>query len=29
MAIAEQIESGIVHINDQTIHDEPRSPSAG
>jgi aldehyde dehydrogenase (NAD+) len=29
MAIAEQIESGIVHINDQTIHDEPQIPFGG
>jgi acyl-CoA reductase-like NAD-dependent aldehyde dehydrogenase len=27
--IAEQIESGIVHINDQTVHDEPQVPFGG
>jgi acyl-CoA reductase-like NAD-dependent aldehyde dehydrogenase len=27
--IAERIESGIVHINDQTIHDEPQVPFGG
>ncbi len=29
MAIARQIESGIVHINDQTVHDEPQVPFGG
>ena len=29
MAIARQIESGIVHINDQTLHDEPQVPFGG
>ncbi|MBP1733418.1 MAG: vdh [Deltaproteobacteria bacterium] len=29
MAIAERIESGIVHINDQTVHDEPQVPFGG
>ncbi|MFZ0134734.1 MAG: hypothetical protein WAK95_19520 [Desulfobacterales bacterium] len=24
-----QIESGIVHINDQTVHDEPQVPFGG
>jgi aldehyde dehydrogenase (NAD+) len=28
-AIAERIESGIVHINDQTVHDEPQVPFGG
>jgi acyl-CoA reductase-like NAD-dependent aldehyde dehydrogenase len=27
--MAERIESGIVHINDQTIHDEPQVPFGG
>jgi acyl-CoA reductase-like NAD-dependent aldehyde dehydrogenase len=27
--IAERIESGIVHINDQTVHDEPQLPFGG
>jgi aldehyde dehydrogenase (NAD+) len=29
MAVAERIESGIVHINDQTVHDEPQVPFGG
>ncbi len=29
MALTEQIESGIVHINDQTVHDEPQVPFGG
>ncbi len=29
LAIAERIESGIVHINDQTVHDEPQMPFGG
>ncbi|WP_298009804.1 aldehyde dehydrogenase family protein [uncultured Anaerolinea sp.] len=29
IAIAERIESGIVHINDQTVHDEPQVPFGG
>ncbi|MFZ0724298.1 MAG: aldehyde dehydrogenase family protein [Desulfobacterales bacterium] len=29
LALAEQIESGIVHINDQTVHDEPQVPFGG
>lgn len=29
LAIAKQIESGIVHINDQTVHDEPQIPFGG
>jgi aldehyde dehydrogenase (NAD+) len=29
MGIAERIESGIVHINDQTVHDEPQVPFGG
>jgi acyl-CoA reductase-like NAD-dependent aldehyde dehydrogenase len=29
LAIAERIESGIVHINDQTVHDEPHVPFGG
>ena len=27
--VAERIESGIVHINDQTVHDEPQMPFGG
>jgi aldehyde dehydrogenase (NAD+) len=29
LALAERIESGIVHINDQTVHDEPQFPFGG
>jgi acyl-CoA reductase-like NAD-dependent aldehyde dehydrogenase len=29
LSIAERIESGIVHINDQTVHDEPQVPFGG
>jgi acyl-CoA reductase-like NAD-dependent aldehyde dehydrogenase len=29
LAVAERIESGIVHINDQTVHDEPQVPFGG
>jgi len=29
LAMAEQIESGIVHINDQTVGDEPQVPFGG
>jgi acyl-CoA reductase-like NAD-dependent aldehyde dehydrogenase len=29
LEIAERIESGIVHINDQTVHDEPQIPFGG
>ena len=29
LALAEQLESGIVHVNDQTIHDEPQMPFGG
>jgi aldehyde dehydrogenase (NAD+) len=29
LAIAERTESGIVHINDQTVHDEPQVPFGG
>ena len=29
LSIARQIESGIVHINDQTVHDEPQVPFGG
>jgi acyl-CoA reductase-like NAD-dependent aldehyde dehydrogenase len=29
LAIAKRIESGIVHINDQTVHDEPQVPFGG
>ena len=27
--VAERVESGIVHINDQTVHDEPQVPFGG
>jgi aldehyde dehydrogenase (NAD+) len=27
--VAERIESGVVHINDQTVHDEPQVPFGG
>ncbi|MCK4790655.1 MAG: aldehyde dehydrogenase family protein, partial [Desulfobacteraceae bacterium] len=29
LALAEQIESGMVHINDQTVSDEPQVPFGG
>jgi len=29
LAVAERIESGMVHINDQTVHDEPQVPFGG
>lgn len=29
LAVANRIESGIVHINDQTVHDEPQIPFGG
>jgi acyl-CoA reductase-like NAD-dependent aldehyde dehydrogenase len=29
LAIAEQLEAGIVHVNDQPIHDEPQMPFGG
>jgi vanillin dehydrogenase len=29
MALAERIESGIVHVNDSTVHDEPHAPFGG
>ena len=29
MAIARQINSGIVHVNDQTVGDEPQMPFGG
>ena len=29
LAIADRIESGIVHLNDQTVHDEPQVPFGG
>jgi len=29
LRIAERIESGMVHINDQTVHDEPQVPFGG
>jgi acyl-CoA reductase-like NAD-dependent aldehyde dehydrogenase len=29
LALAEQIDSGIVHINDQPVHDEPQMPFGG
>jgi len=29
LAVAERIESGVIHINDQTVHDEPQVPFGG
>ncbi|MFZ0612231.1 MAG: aldehyde dehydrogenase family protein [Desulfobacterales bacterium] len=29
MVKAERVESGIVHIKDQTVHDEPQVPFGG
>jgi acyl-CoA reductase-like NAD-dependent aldehyde dehydrogenase len=29
LALAEQLEAGIVHVNDQTVHDEPQMPFGG
>jgi acyl-CoA reductase-like NAD-dependent aldehyde dehydrogenase len=29
LELAKKIESGIVHINDQTVHDEPQMPFGG
>ena len=29
LALAEQLEAGIVHVNDQPIHDEPQMPFGG
>jgi acyl-CoA reductase-like NAD-dependent aldehyde dehydrogenase len=29
LAIAQQIDSGIVHVNDQTVHDEAQMPLGG
>jgi acyl-CoA reductase-like NAD-dependent aldehyde dehydrogenase len=29
LALAERLESGIVHVNDQTVHDEPQMPFGG
>jgi len=29
LAVAQRIETGIVHINDQTVHDEPQVPFGG
>ncbi len=29
LALAEQLDSGIVHINDQPVHDEPQMPFGG
>jgi acyl-CoA reductase-like NAD-dependent aldehyde dehydrogenase len=29
LALAEQLQSGIVHVNDQTVHDEPQMPFGG
>ena len=29
LAVAERIETGIVHINDQSVHDEPQAPFGG
>jgi acyl-CoA reductase-like NAD-dependent aldehyde dehydrogenase len=29
LALAERLEAGIVHVNDQTVHDEPQMPFGG
>jgi acyl-CoA reductase-like NAD-dependent aldehyde dehydrogenase len=29
MAVARRLETGIVHVNDQTVHDEPQMPFGG
>jgi acyl-CoA reductase-like NAD-dependent aldehyde dehydrogenase len=29
LALAEQLQSGIVHVNDQPVHDEPQMPFGG
>jgi acyl-CoA reductase-like NAD-dependent aldehyde dehydrogenase len=29
LALAEQLDTGIVHVNDQTVHDEPQMPFGG
>jgi acyl-CoA reductase-like NAD-dependent aldehyde dehydrogenase len=29
LALADQLETGIVHVNDQTVHDEPQMPFGG
>ena len=29
LVIADQLEAGIVHVNDQAIHDEPQMPFGG
>ena len=29
VAIARRLEAGIVHVNDQTVHDEPQMPFGG
>jgi acyl-CoA reductase-like NAD-dependent aldehyde dehydrogenase len=29
LALAERIQSGIVHVNDSTVHDEPHAPFGG
>ena len=29
MALADRIQSGIVHVNDSTVHDEPHAPFGG
>jgi len=29
MALAERIQSGMVHVNDSTVHDEPHAPFGG
>jgi acyl-CoA reductase-like NAD-dependent aldehyde dehydrogenase len=29
LAIAERLETGMVHVNDQTVHDEPQAPFGG
>jgi acyl-CoA reductase-like NAD-dependent aldehyde dehydrogenase len=29
VAVARRLEAGIVHVNDQTVHDEPQMPFGG
>ena len=29
LALADRIEAGIVHVNDQPVHDEPQMPFGG
>ena len=29
LALAERIQAGVVHVNDQSVHDEPQMPFGG